>query len=1038
MRRQACRPAAAIVLALVLGAWWMTEAPAARQGATAYPDSMFTGLRWRSIGPARGGRSTAAAGSAARPLEYYFGATGGGLWKTTDGGTTWRAVADKALKTSSVGAVAVAESNPDVVYVGMGETQLRGNIIQGDGVYKTTDGGKTWTHAGLAETMAISRIRIHPTNPDVAYVAALGNPYAASPQRGVFRTKDGGKTWDRVLFRDEKTGAVDLSMDPGHPDVLYAGLWEVNRTPHSLSSGGPGSGLFKSTDGGATWTELTKNPGLPAGVWGKVGVSVSPVDPQRVYAIVENENGGVFLSDDGGATWKLANDERRLRQRAFYYTRIYADTKARDTVYVLNTGFYKSTDAGKTYRTYRVPHGDNHDLWIAPNDPLRMINANDGGANVSVSGAESWTDQDFATAQFYNVFVTTHVPYHVCGAQQDNSTACVSSVGGGPLYDVGGGESGYIAPDPRNPDVFYAGSYGGYLTRLDRRTGRMRAVNIWPDNPMGHSSSDIRERFQWTFPIVFSPTDPSVLYAGSQHVWRTANEGQSWERISPDLTRHDPSTMGPSGGPITLDQTGVETYATVFTIAPSPHEAQTIWAGSDDGLVHVTRNGGVAWENVTPKDLPEFARVSLIEASPHKAGTAYLAANRYQRADRSPYVYRTDDYGKTWTKIVSGIPATDFPRVIREDRRKAGLLYLGTEHGIYVSFDNGAAWQSLRLDLPVTPVHGIVSTEKDLVIGTHGRSFYILDNAAILRQFTPAVAGAALHLFDPPDVTRSVDRGVPVDYYLKAAAEKVTVEILDAKGQVVNTYTGVAPKETPKADAPPSEEEFSRAPVARVPVAAGMNRFVWDLRYAGAKDFPGMIMWAASTRGPLAPPGTYQVRVTAGPDVQTQSFAVARHPGVAGVTDADLVEQFALASKIRDKVTAANEAVIRIRTVKDQVAERVKQWTATQKDKKLSPAAALGEALTKKLTDIEGEIYQHRNRSSQDPLNYPIKLNNKLAALQGVVEAGDGRPTTQSYAVFAELAAALDAQLAKLDAVLKADLAAFNREIAKKKIQAIK
>jgi photosystem II stability/assembly factor-like uncharacterized protein len=1004
------------------------------QSASTYSDAMFGGLKWRSIGPARGGRSTAVAGSATRPYEYYFGATGGGVWKTTDGGTTWHPVSDKAFAASSVGALAVSESNPDVVYAGMGETQLRGNIIQGNGVYKSADAGKTWTHVGLPDSMAIARIRIHPKNPDIVYAAVLGHPYASTPQRGVYRSKDGAKTWERVLFRDEKTGAVDLSMDPNAPETLYAAMWEVFRTPHSLSSGGPGSGLFKSSDGGSTWTELTKNPGLPAGLWGKVGVSVSAVDGTRVYAIIENENGGVFVSDDAGATWKRMNDERRLRQRAFYYTRIFADTKDRDTVYVLNTGFYRSTDAGKTYKAFRVPHGDNHDLWIAPNDSKRMINSNDGGANVSVNAAESWTDQDVPTAQFYNAFVTSHVPYHVCGAQQDNTTACVSSAGDGVLYDVGGGESGYIAPDPRNPDVFYAGSYGGNLTRYDRKTGRLRAINPWPDNPMGYSARDITERFQWTYPIVFSPTDPRVLYVGSQHVWKTSDEGQTWERISPDLTRHDPTTLGPSGGPITLDQTGVETYATVFSIAPSPRDAQVVWTGSDDGLVHVTRDGGKAWVNVTPADLPEFARISLVEASPHKAGTAFVAANRYQRADTAPYVFRTDDYGKSWTKIVAGIGATDFARTIREDRKKAGLLYLGTEHGIYVSFDNGAHWQSLRLDLPDTPVHGIVSTEKDLVIGTHGRSFYILDNAAILRQFAPGLTGEAVHLFDPSDAVRSVDRGVFVDYLLKEAAEKATIEILDGAGQVVNSYTGVAQKEADRPAGPPSDEESSRPLQARVPVKAGMNRFTWDMRAANARDFPNMILWAGSTRGPLVPPGTYQVRLTVAGGTQTRSFSITRNPTVAGVTDADLVEQFTLASQVRDKVTLANDTVVRIRGLKDQIADRMKQWAATQRDRKLSKAAMQGDALTEKLTAVEGEIYQYRNRSSQDPLNYPIKLNNKLAALQGVIEAGDGRPTAQSYVVFKELSGRLDAELAKLDGILKTDLPQFNKEIARKKL----
>ena len=997
--------------------------------------AMLRGLKWRSIGPARGGRSQAVGGSTSRTLEYYFGATGGGLWKTTDGGVTWRAVSDKFFTTSSVGAVGVSESNPDVVYVGMGETELRGNILQGDGVYKTADGGKTFTHIGLEKTLAIARIRIHPANPDVVYVAALGDPYGPNDDRGVFKTTDGGKTWTKSLFRDAKTGAVDLSMDPKNPDVLYAALWEVSRTPHSLSSGGAGSGLFKTTDGGATWTELTKNDGLPTGIWGKVGVSVSGADSNRVYAIVEAAEGGVFLSDDAGKTWKKINEDRRLRQRAFYYTRIYADPQSKDTVYILNTGVYRSTDAGKTIRAVRVPHGDNHDLWIAANDPKRMINSNDGGANVSTNGGESWTDQDFPTAQFYNVITTAHVPYQVCGAQQDNSTACVPSTGEGTLYDVGGGESGYIAPDPRHTDVFYAGSYGGLLTRIDRRTGEERAVNVWPDNPMGFSSIDITERFQWTYPIVFSPTDPGTLYATSQHVWRTRNEGQSWERISPDLTRHDPSTMGPSGGPITLDQTGVETYAVVFALAPSPVDGRVIWAGSDDGYVHVTRDDGKNWERVTPPDLPEFTRISLIEASPHDAGTAYLAGNRYQRADRAPYVYRTSDYGKTWTKIVNGLPGNDYARAIREDKKRKGLLFLGTENGIYVSFDDGADWQSLRLELPVTPVHGIEVRGDDLVIATHGRSFYIMDNISVLRQLTHELTDEPVVLFRPADATRSITRGVAIDYYLKAAADKITIELLDAQGRSIRSFTGTpeAPKDASQAERPAPDEgdEGFRPPVPKVDVKAGMNRFTWDMRYAGARDFPGLIMWAGSTRGPLAPPGRYTVKLTA-PDgiTKTQDFVITRNQAVPTVTDADLQAEFTLARQINDRVSAANEAVIRIRAIKDQISARLSKTSDAR-------IKAAGEQLASKLTAIEGEIYQYKNRSSQDPLNYPIRLNNKLAALQGIVEMGDNRPTDQAYTVFKDLSERLDTQLAALDAALNNDLAPLNKALAGKKLEPV-
>ncbi|HKP74918.1 MAG TPA: hypothetical protein VJT67_05210, partial [Longimicrobiaceae bacterium] len=760
--------------------------------ARANPDSMaLAALRWRNIGPNRGGRSQAVAGSQKRPLEYWFGATGGGLWKTTDGGTTWRPMTDRFLTSSSVGAVAVCEANPDVVYVGMGETELRGNIMQGDGVWKTTDAGRTWTHVGLENTQAIARIRIHPDDCDRVWVAALGHPYAANAERGVFRSTDGGRSWQKTLYRGDRAGAVDLVMTPGHPDVMFAALWEVNRTSWSLSSGGPGSGLFRSTDGGATWTEITRNPGLPAGTLGKIGVAVSGGRRDRVWAIVEAQDGGVFRSDDGGATWTRTNQERKLRQRAFYYTRIYADPRDTGTVYVLNVSFQKSTDGGKTFRAVRVPHGDNHDLWIAPDDPRRMIESNDGGANVSFNGGESWTDQDFPTAQLYHVTTTTRTPYDVCGAQQDNSTVCVPVNGTGRDYfAVGGGESGYIAARPDNPDVFFAGSYGGLLTRFDRKTGERRAINVWPENPMGYSSGDIRERFQWTFPIVLAPRNPRVLYVGSQHLWRSTDEGQSWTRVSPDLTRHAPETMGPSGGPITLDQTGVETFGTIFSIAPSPLDSMVIWTGSDDGMVYVTRDGGRTWSDVTPPELRgRFARISLVEASPNAPGKAYVAANRYQADDRAPYAYRTTDYGRTWTKIVGGIPGDDFFRAVREDPKRPGLLYAGTEHGVWVSFNDGGGWKSLRQGLPDTQVADLVVKDNDLILATHGRSFYVMDDVAPLRHM--AGLSEATRLFRPSEAVRT-GRGVTVYYQLGHPADRVTLEFADNRGRVIRSFTGTA------------------------------------------------------------------------------------------------------------------------------------------------------------------------------------------------------------------------------------------------------
>ncbi|MGI8744207.1 MAG: VPS10 domain-containing protein [Bryobacteraceae bacterium] len=986
--------------------------------AASYEAPMFKALTWRNIGPNRGGRSITCSGSPGRPLEYYFGATGGGLWKTADGGNTWKPVTDGQIKSSSVGAVAVSESNPDVVYLGMGETELRGNIMQGDGVYKSIDAGKTWKHIGLPDTQAIARIRIHPANPDIVYVAALGHPYGPNEERGVFRSKDGGQTWKKVLFRSKTAGAVDLTLDPHNPNTLFAAIWDVYRTPWSLSSGGPQSGLFKSTDGGDSWTEITRNSGLPTGVIGKIGVSISGADPNRVYAIVEAEDGGVYSSGDAGAHWAKVSEDRKLRQRAFYYSRIYADPKNRDTVYVLNTGFYKSIDGGKTYKAIRVPHGDNHDLWIAPNEPTRIINSNDGGANVSVNGGETWTRQDFPTAQLYHVATTKDIPYHVCGAQQDNSTLCVPSDDGrnfrdprAPvgswLYAVGGGESGYIAPHPKNPDIFYAGSQGALLTRYDRRFGHARDIQVYPLFFSGMPAKDLKERWQWTFPIVFSPFDPNVLYTSSQHLWRTNTDGQNWERISPDLTRGDPKTLGDSGGPITKDQNGPEIYGTIFAIAPSRFDANTIWTGSDDGLVFLTRDGGKHWRNVTPPALEEFNRISMIDASPHEPGTAYAAAKRYQMDDRRPYIFKTHDYGETWSKIIDGIPANDFVHVVREDTKRKGLLYAGTEHGMYISFDDGGGWQSLSLNLPDTQVPDIVVEENDLVIATHGRSFYVLNDIGPLREMQPEIANETVYLFQPRTILRSVQHG-PFDYYLKQPAEKVTIDILDSSGQLVRSFTGTAEEEKKKKPDTDTDSEFAGPPAPKPPARnGGTNRFVWDLRYPGAKPFERMILWGARAEsGPLAPPGSYQVRLTANGVTQTRRFDVRRDPRLASVTGEDLRKQFQLAIQVRDKVTEANEMVIRIRELKKQIKD---------------PKSAEGERLQTKLGAIEEDIYQVRNRSSQDPLNFPIKLNNQIAALARSIETGDAPPTDQAYVVFRELSVQLEAIRGRLNEVLKAN-----------------
>jgi photosystem II stability/assembly factor-like uncharacterized protein len=1010
--------------ALAFFAVIFAAASAWAETAPSLGNDLLRPLRWRNIGPLRGGRSLAVAGSAARPLEYYFGAVGGGLWKTTDGGTSWNPVSDAWFESSSVGAVAVAPSNPDIVYAGMGETELRGNIIQGDGIYKSTDAGKTWTRTGLEKSMAIARIRIDAANPDLVYVAAFGDPYKEGPDRGVYRTRDGGKTWPKLLYRDPKSGAIDIAVDPNNPQVIYASLWEAYRTPHSMSSGGPGSGLFKSTDSGEHWTEITRNPGMPAGLIGKTTMSVSGADSNRLYALVEAKEGGLFRSDDAGATWALVNDSRHLWQRAFYFHRVYADPKSRDTVYISNYELNRSRDGGRNFAKITTPHSDHHDFWISPNDPQRMIDSNDGGANVSVNGGRTWTPQTFSTAQMYHVMTTRHTPYDVCGAQQDNTTLCMPSNGrGANLYPVGGGESGYVAPDPKDQNVFYAGSYGGYMTRLDRSTNQRRLINIWPEYPVGQSARDLKERFQWTTPIVFSPVDPKILYVSSQHLWKTTNEGQTWTAISPDLTRHDPATLGPSGGPLTLDQTGVETYGTIFTVAPSRQDVNTIWTGSDDGLAQITRDGGKTWTNITPPDLPPFSRISLIEASPHANGTAYLAASRYQLGDRTPWVYRTADFGKTWAKIVTGIPGDDFPRAIREDPTRRGLLYLGTERGMFISYDYGALWQTLQLNLPVTPVHDMAVEQNDLVIATHGRGFYILDNIGVLRQMNAEVSNAPAYLFEPSIATRSVSRGVTIDYFLQGATTGLKLEILDAAGKVVRSFTGPPPAKRVDASAQEADEDSVPAPDLYVPADKGMNRYVWDMRSVPSHDFPGLIMYQASTRGPVVPPVKYQVRLTAADTVLTKPITIAKDARLINVTDADLREEFRLAREIQDKFSLTNDTVTRIRRMKADIADRVARANS-------DAVTSAAERLNNSLTEIEGHLYQYRNRATKDPLNFPPQLNNKLGSLLMIVDSADSKPTDSSYVVYKELAAAVDRWLANLADLLGRDLTALNKALA--------
>ncbi|MEM6377487.1 MAG: glycosyl hydrolase [Bacteroidota bacterium] len=993
-----------------------------------YGTEFYDQLKWRNIGPYRGGRSLGCAGSPGRPNEYYFGATGGGLWKTIDGGTEWFPVTDGQVTSSSVGAVAVAETNPDVVYIGMGEVQLRGSITQGDGVYKTIDGGKTWRHLGLKETQAVSRIRVHPTNPDVVYVAALGHPYGDNEERGVFRSKDGGNSWEKVLYVSDKAGAVDLIIDRTNPNILYATTWQVYRKAWKMWGGGPDCKLWKSLDGGDTWIDLTTNPGMPEGPIGKIGVTVSPANPDRVWAIVEANEGGVFRSDDGGWTWERTNKERKLRQRAFYYSRIYADPQDEDIVYCLNTGFYKSTDGGKTFDiTIRVPHGDNHDLWIDPNNPMRMMNSNDGGGNVSINGGKTWTEQDFVTTQLYHVMTTSDVPYHVAGAQQDNSTIAVPSDGWGHrqargpnkgwYYAVGGGESGWITQHPTKPDIFYAGSQGALLTRYDRSNGQIRDIQVYPRFFSGEPASALPERWQWTFPIMFAPQDPNVMYTCSQHLWKTTNDGQTWEKISPDLTYADPETLGKTGGIITMDMNGPEIYATIFALAPSFHDINTIWTGSDDGKVHITRNGGKTWTDITPKDLPKFSRISIIDESRHNPGTLYLAANRYQVDDREPYVFKTTDYGKTWTKIIKGIAPGHFARAVREDPERPGLLFLATEHGVYTSFNAGETWESLQINLPDTPVRDLVVKDNDVVLGTHGRGFWILDDIQPLRQLTPELAKQDVILFKPSDAIRGLQQA-QVQYYLKSQVDSVKIEILDASGKLIESFVGKEAKN--KVD--PNLPWWRRGGSGKPTTGKGLNTFNWNLRYPGATTFDGMIIWsAAPARGPKAPLGDYQIRLTAGDYTQTYPFEIKMDPNFKDITAEDLQEQFELAMKIRDKTSVANEAVIKIRETKKDLKNKMANAATKAEAEEIN-------AVMDQLSTIEEDLYQVKNQSNQDPLNFPIKLNNRLASLRRSLENGDARPTDGAYLVFKELSAELDGHLKKLDKVMNDEVSAFGRD----------
>ena len=1005
-----------------------------KQNTTKIDPKLHESVQYRSIGPFRGGRSAAAVGVPNQSKVFYFGATGGGVWKTTDGGVTYKNISDGYFG-GSIGSVAVAPSDPNVLYVGGGEVTVRGNVSSGKGVWKSVDAGSTWTYSGLPNSRHIPRMVIHPQNPDIVYAAVLGDLYKPNNDRGVYKSTDGGKSWKKILFSDVQAGAVELVMDPSNPRHLYASTWRIQRTPYSLSSGGEGSALWKSTDSGATWKEISKNKGYAKGTLGIIGVTVSPVNANRVWSIVENkEEGGVYRSDDGGESWKHVNESRSLRQRAWYYTKIYADTQDEDGVYVMNVSYHKSTDGGKTFSSHNAPHGDHHDLWIAPEDNQRMIIADDGGAQVSYDGGTTWsTYHNQPTAQFYRVTTDNAFPYRIYVAQQDNSTIRVKHRSSGRYIDesdwesTAGGESAHIAIDPTNNEIVYGGSYDGFLTRVNHAKNSVRGINVWPDNPMGHGAEGMRYRFQWNFPILFSKHNPKRLYTFSNQVHVTESEGQEWKIISPDLTRNDPTKLKTSGGPITQDNTSVEYYCTIFAADESPLKEGLLWIGSDDGLIHLTQDGGENWSNITPKQLPEWTMINSIEPSPFDPGTCYVAGTRYKLGDYTPYLYKTTDYGVTWKTITKGIAKEDFTRVVRADPKQKGLLYAGTEHGIYVSYDDGTSWSSFQKNLPIVPITDLTIKNNSLIVASQGRSIWILDDLTVLHQLQPDNRNAQTLLFKPKESYRTKGRGgkssltagtnlpngVIVHYFLKNYdAEKDTVELQfqSEDGAVIKTYSTKDKKN-------------------KLEVKAGGNEFVWDTRYDGAEKLEGMIFWSASFSGAKAVPGSYKVRLAVNGKEQTQDFTILPDPRSESSV-ADMQKQFDFVNEVNQTVDKAHKAIKNMREIRSKLKDFVKQ---NQSDSTATKLVAQAKTIQEDLLEVEKTLYQTQNRSNQDPLNFPIRLTNKLGHLNRLLTIDDFPPTNQDLAVKEELTAAVEVAMERYQQLIDSDVASFNEVFKKEK-----
>jgi photosystem II stability/assembly factor-like uncharacterized protein len=1007
-------------------------------GVASDDSALFSKLKYRLVGPFRGGRSAAVAGDYRQKNTFYFGGTGGGVWKTKDGGSNWVNISDKYFG-GSIGAIAVAPSDPTIIYVGEGENTLRGNVSEGFGIWRTDDGGRTWRHIGLKDSRHIVRVVVHPKNPDIVWVAALGHLFGSNEERGVYKTMDGGKTWKRVLFADKESGAFDLVMEPGNPSVFYASTWTVKRTPYSLESGGKGSAIWKSTNGGETWVKLNDKKGFPGKTTlGVIGIAVSQSNPDRVYAIVESEKGGLLRSEDGGETWTNISTDANIRQRAWYFSRVFVDPKNPDIVWVHNVQLHVSTDGGKTFKVVPTPHADHHDMWIDPEDGNRMIIADDGGGQVSFDAGANWsTYQNQPTAQFYRVSTDNHFPYRILGAQQDNTSVRIlsstesSEINQSHWQPTAGFESGYIVADPLNPDVVYGGNYGGYISRLDHKTGENRAVSVWPENPIGAGAEMHKFRFQWNFPMFFSPHNPRKLYAAGNVLFATENEGANWTPLGGDLTTNDKSKQKASGGPITKDNTGVETYCTIFTATESPLEKDLLWTGSDDGLIHVSRNGGQSWENVTPAGAGKWMMWNCVETDPFKKGTAYFVGTRYKLDDFAPYIFMTENYGKTWRKITDGIPSLHFTRALRADRKREGLLYAGTEYGMYISYDHGKNWKPFQLNLPIVPITDLAIKNNDLIVATQGRAFWVIDDLGVVQERDNSIKTKNLHIFKINDVTQrngsqnlnpknagmNAPNGVQVNYFIKNMSDSANtiITIMDRNRKMIKAWSTKGGKDTDK-----------------VEPARGMNRFAWDMLYPAAEKVEGMVLWSGNVPGPRAMPGNYFIKIVSGKDSAEAPFTIKPNPNYKA-NQKDYEEQFQFLLTVRDKFSEIQRAIRNIRDIRKQLTDFAdKQGKDYPRDLK-----AMSDSINKRMTAIEETLYQTKAKSSQDVLNFPIRLNDKISGLYGYAASGYYAPTRQVKDAYAELSALADAELKKLKTIMTTDLPKFNQMIREKALPVI-